>query len=277
MQLQKAIDLASTMRPAWKTKRGAWRNPHKINRDHVLRLLGPDRNIKTLKKSDLAAMRSSLQKDGKANSTINQIMSFLNTTLNEMVENEVIDKHPKLRNLPVNNAREVWFTKDNIKEMTTAAREDLDLNEVADAIEFAAFTGCRRGNLLGLEVRDVDLDKDTIHFRNTKGDSYYTVDIHPEIRQLLERKCEGEDPNTKVFEFENRDALIRDFNKVRAHVGLGKELVWHCFRHSFATFLAEAEVPVQLIAACMGHKTLTMSLRYAKTTSKARKSAINRI
>ncbi len=204
-------------------------------------------------------------------------MSFINTTLNEMVENEVIDKHPKLKNLPVNNAREVWFSRDNINDMVKAARDDLGLHEVADAILFGAYTGCRRGNLLGLEVRDVDLDNDTIHFRHTKGDSYYTIDIHPEIRSILEVKCDGEDPHTKVFEFENRDALIRDFKKVREYVGLSKKLVFHCLRHTTGTWLAEAEVPIQTIAAVLGHKTLTMSLRYAKTTNKARKSAINRI
>ena len=275
MNLTEAIDFASTMRPAWRTPKGSWKEPHKYNRAHVLRLLGANKNVKNIKKADLAAMRATLQREGRANAGINRIMAFINTTLRELVENELLDRQPKLRNLPENNTRMEWYTRENIDDLVRVSREELGDNDLADAILFATYTGCRRGNLLGLLVGDIDFANDTINFRETKDGDDYTVDIHPEIRPILAAKCEGESPDAKVFEFNNKDALWKSFKQARALVGLGKEYKWHTFRHTCGTWLAEREIPIQTIAKVLGHKTLDMSIRYAKISDKARKSAIN--
>lgn len=277
MTLTEALDYVATIRSAWKTPKGSWRAPHKYNRVHVLRLLGTNKNIKKITKSDLAAMRVTLQREGRSNAGINRIFALLNTTLRECAENDFIDKQPKLKALPENNTRQEWYSRQNVADLVRVSREDLGDNNLADAILFATYTGCRRGNLLGLVVSDVDFSSDTINFRETKDGDDYTVDIHPELREILSAKCEGEDPDTKVFEFNNKDALWTAFKKARALVGLSEAYKFHTFRHTCGTWLAEAEVPIQTIAAVLGHKTLDMSIRYTKITSKARKTAINKL
>lgn len=277
MNLTQAIDYVSDLRPTWKTARGVWRAPHKYNRAHVLRLLGETRNVKTIKKSDLAAMRAKLQREGRSNAGINRIMAFLNTTLRELADSDIIVKQPKLPALPENNARQEWYSRGQIDDLVRVSREELGDNELADAILFALYTGCRQANLLGLQVGDVDFESSTINFRETKDGDDYSVDIHPELLPILEIKCAGEDPGTRVFEFANKDALWKSFKQARALAGLGEEMKWHTFRHTCGTWLAEAEVPIQTIAKVLGHKTLDMSIRYSKISDKARKSAINKL
>ena len=53
MKLIDAFDLAATMRPKWRTRRGAWCHPWGCNRGHCLRILGETKNIKKITKEYL--------------------------------------------------------------------------------------------------------------------------------------------------------------------------------------------------------------------------------
>lgn len=275
MKLIDAIDLAATTRPAWTTDRGVWINPHDSLRDHLLRLFGANKNIKKITKGDLAAARTQLLMEKKAPATVNRIMSMMNTVFSEMVDHEVIDKYPKLKHLQENNQRKGFFSQENIDQMVFAAKDIFQYHELADAILFSLYTGCRRGNMLKLEVRDVDLINDTILFRDPKAGEDYSVDIHPKLREILAVRCEGERSTAKVFDFKNGDEVLRQFKKVRNYLELDKKLVYHSLRHTCGTWLAERGVPVQNIAKVLGHKTLEMSMRYTHLSDKARKSAID--
>ncbi len=274
MRLIDAFDLAATTRPTWKTLKGTWTHPIKVQRDHVLRLLGPNKNVAKISKGDLAAMRTKLLMEKKAPGTINRVMATLNTLFRELVEHEVLDKYPKMKKLEEKNARKEYFSQEDVDKMIHACHDIFLYHDLADAMILALYTGSRQAHLLTLEVRDVDLDRETILFRDPKCGEDYTLDIHPKLRGILEVRCEGEDPNAKLFNFKNKDELYYQFLKVRDYCGLNKKLVWHSFRHTCGTWLAERGVPVQNIAKVLNHKTLEMSMRYAKLTDKARKSAI---
>ena len=275
MRLIDAFDLAATTRPTWKTLRGTWNHPISVNRGHILRILGPNKTVSRITKGDLAALRAKLLKEGKANGTVNRVMAALNTVFKELLEHEVLDKYPKLKQLEEKNAREEYFSQEDIDKMIHACNDIFLYHELADAMILALYTGCRQANLLNLEVRDVNLVRDTILFRDSKNGEDYTVDIHPNLREILVTRCEGEGPNHKIFDFKNKDELYYQYKKVRNYVGISTKLVWHSFRHTTGTWLADRGVPIQNIAKVLGHKTLEMSMRYAKLTDRARKSAID--
>ena len=274
MKLIEAIDLASAARPTWRTPLGAWIAPANSHRDHIIRLFGGSKQIKKITKGDLAAARTQMLLEKYKPATINRTLSFLNSVFTEMVDLEIIDRAPKLKKLQENNQRKLFFTQENINDMVHVAKDIYQYNELADAILFSLYTGCRRANLLGLEVRDIDFINDTIEFRDCKADDY-SVDIHPNLRDILVTRCEGESPNYRIFDFSNGDQLLRQFRKVRDYLELDKKLVYHSLRHTCGTWLAERGVPVQNIAKVLGHKTLEMSMRYTHLSDKARKSAIN--
>ena len=275
MKLIDAFDLASTTRPKWRTRRGAWNHPWKCNRTHCLRILGETKNVKKITKGDLVAMRSKLAMEKKSPATINRIMSLLNSVFVEMVEHEVIEKYPRIKNLKENNARKLYYSKEQIDAMVFACKDIFHYFELADAILFSLYTGCRRANMLQLEVRDVDLVNDTINFRDPKGGEDYMVDIHPDLRVILADRCDGEEPNYRVFQFRDHNEVWYQFVKIRDYCALPKGLVYHSIRHTTGTWLAERGVPIQNIARVLGHKTLEMSMRYTKLSDKARKSAID--
>jgi site-specific recombinase XerD len=53
--------------------------------------------------------------------------------------------------------------------------------------------------------------------------------------------------------------------------------VWHDLRHTFASYLVMAGVPLTSVIELMGHKTLTMTLRYAHLAPDFQREAIARL
>ena len=273
MNLREAFDFVATLRPAWKSK-AAWNAPFCYNREHALRLLGADRNVKRITKASLAAMRARLIKEKRSPGGINRIISMTHTLLRDLADEEIIDKAPKLKPLKENNQRTAFFTQEQITEMVALARQ-YHHEELADAILFGVFTGCRQAELLNLTAGDVDLANNLLTFRDTKNGEDHIIDIHPDLRQLLAARVEDAGEMDPVFEFENDDQLRRDFYKIRDELKIPTDRVWHTLRHTTGTWLAERGVPIQTIARVLNHKQVSTSQRYTKISDKARKTAIN--
>ena len=189
----------------------------------------------------------------------------------------MIDKQPKLAALKESEGRKEYFSREQVGKLVFNARDIFGDNEIADAMLFAVYTGCRQAQILKLEVGHIDLVHDRLTLVDTKNGEDQVLDIHPKMREMLEMRCSNEQPNAKVFSFDNKDDLWGRFKKVRRATGISEKYVWHTFRHTTGTWLAEAGVPIQSIAKVLGHKTLEMSQRYTKITDQARKDAINKL
>ena len=70
-------------------------------------------------------------------------------------------------------------------------------------------------------------------------------------------------------EWRDKDQLLRAFKKVNRLIPKEDSYVFHTLRHSYATWLAEASVPIRSIMALCGHKNIVTTLRYAKATDAA--------
>ena len=281
MKLIDAFEFVANQRPAWKKGGKTFTTPFNINRDHLLRLLGASKEVKKIDRACLANLRNTLQSETVAGgerrsaASVNRIMSMLQTLLNTLEDNEILTKAPKIKPFKENNQRTTFFTRDEVDAMASAAIEIYDNKELADAILFAAYTGCRQSELLDLKVGDVDLVNGLITFRDTKNGSDHLLDIHPTLASILAVRVKGKDRADSVFGFNHKDALYRSFKKVRDYCGIPDDRVWHTLRHSTGTWMAEQGVPIQTIAKVLNHKQLTTTQRYVKTTDQARRTAIN--
>jgi len=155
-------------------------------------------------------------------------------------------------------------------------------NEISglDAEIFAlmANTGLRRGEVLALQVGDVDLGPEPIivvrqavsagEMSTTKSKRSRRVPITAEAFEILERHCAGRGPLELVFPGQggrpmDADALSRRFLRARDRAGLkDTRLTLHDVRHSFGSLLARAGYSGPEIQALLGHAKLATTGRY---------------
>ena len=117
-------------------------------------------------------------------------------------------------------------------------------------------TGGRHGALLELRREQVNLERGYIDLnppgreRTAKGRP--VVPLAPILRPWIATVTAGH-----LVQLDGRQlrSIKSSFLRLRANAGLGPEVVPHVLRHSVATHLHRAGVPVDEIAAFLGHST----------------------
>ena len=79
----------------------------------------------------------------------------------------------------------------------------------------------------------------------------------------------------KVFEWRDKDQLLRTFRKVQEDAGVSTKMCWHHIRHTTATTLVSKNVPIRVIMAVLNHSNINTTLRYAHAADKSIVNAID--
>lgn len=130
----------------------------------------------------------------------------------------------------------------------------------------ALHTAARRGELIKLLWSDLDLGKRLVTFRDTKNGEDRTVPLSATLTAALKRLprpiAGGPVFRTTAGKPLTPTIIRRPFRKaVRAADLVGFR--FHDLRHSAASFMVQAGVPLNTVRAILGHKSLSMVLRYA--------------
>jgi integrase len=211
---------------------------------------------------------------------------------------------PYIQMFKENNARQGFVEQDEFTRM--AAEAHLDGLWMRALLEVAYTYGWRRGEMLDLQVRQVDLHTRTIRLDpgTTKNGEGREVVMTPEVEELLRAAVAEKKPKDSVFTREDGKP-IRDFRGawrnlcVRAGTGRWEcrkcgtalagvkcecggvrkyiGLIPHDFRRSAAKAARRAGVPESVIMAMGGWKTPSMFRRYAIVSSADQRAAIEMI
>jgi site-specific recombinase XerD len=139
-------------------------------------------------------------------------------------------------------------------------------------------TGMRIGELLNCKLQDIDLNEQKVLIyqsdKTAVGRSvYYSSDAQRallawlRVRDPLKQHlfC-GRGDNPLCYETA-RSIFKRCLQKAGLHYS-GYTL--HCLRHSFATGLLNAKMPLECLRVLLGHSNLEITRRYARLTDKTR-------
>ncbi|QHT66181.1 tyrosine-type recombinase/integrase [Rhodocytophaga rosea] len=134
--------------------------------------------------------------------------------------------------------------------------------------------GLRIGELLELQVGDVDIDRTQIHVKGAKGKKDRMTLLSPKTLPYLQEYLARYMPVKYFFEGANggaysesssgqilRDALLRS--------GIDKPVTLHTLRHSFATHLLERGTDIRYIQTLLGHNSAKTTQLYTHITTKA--------
>lgn len=81
-----------------------------------------------------------------------------------------------------------------------------------------------------------------------------------------------------------RTQISASFKRIVEEIGLNEgisdprqKVVFHTLRHTFASWLVQKGTPLYTVAELMGHKSLTMTSRYAHLAPENMRNAVNKI
>lgn len=138
-------------------------------------------------------------------------------------------------------------------------------NRFSVAIHFMAVCGTRVGEMLSLKWEDVMPDRIVIRAENCKTNLSRQIPISTETYNLLKTL----DRNEYVFGDHRGPLNIKTFNlELKARAKFLRFKDWekvhsHQFRHYFCVSALKANIPIQLVARCMGDNVDTVDHYYS--------------
>lgn len=260
-----AITLAQTVDAAiaaqWRGTKGeenATRNAHSW-----CEALGYDFPITKLGAAEVTDVVDGWAAKGLAAGTINRKIAALSVMLNVAVDRGWIDRKPKLRRKKEYEGRLRWFSDDEVESLIAHTGSDRPMRYL---ITLAVETGLRQSELLGLTVRDIDLNNGIILLGETKGNKRRSVPMTNTARVTCRALVQGLMAHERVFE----DRLTcRNISRWMATwksaLGLPKddEACFHTLRHTCCSRLVQAGVPIIVVQKWMGHATIQTTMKYA--------------
>lgn len=253
--------------------------------------------LKDLRAPHIQSYYNDLLSDGISVSVVNTIDRFLSTCLKEAErQNYIPTNYCKSIRLPKETKTESYtvFTLDEQMKFLEAIKG----HKYEVAFKLALGTGLRLGELLALKWTDIDFINNTVTVnksikrvtyvdKNGKREnkiieqtpktetSYRTIPIPENIindlklymkKQTKYKKDNKEFYNDNDYIFCDKfgnpldpKLLPRNFKSVLKKAGLRK-IKYHSLRHTYATRLFEADVPIKIVQALMGHSDITTTM-----------------
>lgn len=197
----------------------------------------------------------------------------------EMVEESVLKKVRKVKMLKENNQRMRYLTPEECQSLIGACEDHLK-----PIVITALNTGMRRGEIMNLVWEDIDLRNGFIFVRNTKNGERRDIPINQQLRTTLEELYRGSKDRPRkihipyVFYYHVTSNPIisvkRSFSTALRKVGI-KDFRFHDLRHTFASQLVMAGADLAAVRELLGHKTLTMTLRYSHLAPNHKVQTVN--
>ena len=279
---QKQVDPACwTMRQAFnKSVDIRWANSKneakaRATAEEAVQFFGEDRALETIKTTDVDDYVAHLKRNLKNGpATINRKLAALSALFTDAMEREGCTRKPRIIRQPEPTHRIRYLTTEEEMMALSLLRQWNQL-PVMDAVTVLIDTGMRVGELLGLQVRDVDLKENIISIWQNKGDLPRSVPMTDRVRKIIEARCERS--RGLVFFDMHREVLRYYWDRVRSAMDLDDDdqFVPHALRHTCATRLVQAGVSLFVVQKLLGHSTITVTQKYAHLAQSNLREAID--
>jgi integrase len=209
-------------------------------------------------------------------STVNRLTGCLKHMINkgvdwDMATEESLKQVRKVKPLEENNRRLRFLT---IEECQTLI--DCCAPHLKPIVIVALHTGMRRGEILGLKWKQVDLNHGFILLDTTKNGERKEIPIDDTLKEMF-----NEMPHSieSLYVFTDRDgnpykSIKHSFSTALRKAGI-YDFRFHDCRHTFASHLVMAGVDLVSVKELLGHKSLKMTLRYAHLAAGHKRKAVN--
>ncbi len=217
---------------------------------------------------------------GLSNKSINNALTILRKCLVTAVDWDVLKHVPRFRFLRLPPPETRVVTPDDSARLLAACPPTPWRALVLTALR----TGLRFNELIALEWSDVDLPNAILTVRRGEWRGHvglpktYETRVIPLTSEVIEALRSLPRSHPRVFTNRGRTITYscawENLTKICRHAKV-PHTSWHTLRHTFATNLNGAHGNIKHIQELLGHKTLTMTLRYTHPVTEALRQTIS--
>ena len=173
-----------------------------------------------------------------------------------------------------------FMTKDDFREVLAATSDE----RLRPLFKFAVMTGFRRGEAVFLQWKDIDFERRVITVQSSaeyrvKHGKMRTFPISAELEKLL-AGLERFDPYVFTLGDGKRfreDYVTKSFKAAVRGAGLDESLSLHSTRATFATWMADAGVPMVAVQKLLGHAYMRTTEGYTQLPAESLRKAVDSV
>lgn len=182
----------------------------------------------------------------------------------------------KISNLKASRERVRYLTSSEFENLLIACKESAN-PYLYLVVLLALGTGARKMEIMNLSWSNVDIDKQLIYLDSTKNGDLAALPIPQKIiPELLQHLTNSKtallfpSPRNPEKPIELRHPFREALKRAKI-----KDFRFHDQRHTFASYLAMQDVPLNVIAELMRHKSYSMVKRYAHLSTAHKSKVVN--
>jgi integrase len=139
-------------------------------------------------------------------------------------------------------------------------------------VQLAIHTGMRRGEIMGLRWKDIDLKEKRILIEKTKNNERRTIYMNDTVYHVL-KSLPHHLHSELVFPDINGNMVTVAFERACKRAKI-EDLRFHDLRHTFASYLTMGGVNLRTVQTLLGHKDLRMTMMYSHLSPEHLKEAV---
>jgi integrase len=208
--------------------------------------------------------------DDWAASTYNHYRSLLMLIYREARRASKVSANPArdIRHRKENNSRVRFLSRGENAEYPCLLKVICEkFPEHLSEFVFALNTGLRLGSQYGGTYEMIDWTRNVLDIPRTKNDEAVHIPLNSDVIAAIRSLPSWEERKGPIFRNQRhpeKPVLSNDhwFKPALKAAGI-TDFKWHDIRHTFASWLVQDGVPLDRVSKLLGHKSLTMTMRYA--------------
>lgn len=255
-------------------------------RNHIIPSLGKIK-LQKINVDHIEDFILELQRKGLADGTVRKVFNLVQTCFKYAQRKELIKKNPfdLLENgsKPKQSVPTVdYWTKEEVKQFFSKLDHRLEILFV-----LAIYTGMRRGEILGIQWKDIDFENNQLRiFRSSRpmqglvesvktSSGYRTIAFSDFVKEKLKKHHELIQKEKELFgnDYEDNDLVICQPNGKKMAIGnfhrFWRNIIkntemryirFHDLRHTCASLLLSADIHPKVVQEQLGHSSIRVTM-----------------
>lgn len=256
---------------------------------HAKPLIG-SMNLTRVQHSHIENLRYKCQESGLSAASVVHVLQAIRGAFNFGIRNGLFVGTNPTKNIKfpkVDNARVRFLSREESQVYLDAVK--LRSQTWHDMSLVSLYSGLRFGEIAVLRWKDIDIESGVIAVLDAKAGSRQAY-IHQKMREMFVERAKAAkvaNPADLVFPGVDGKLISKPGNSVRRTIiALGwnkgiedsrQKVTFHTLRHTFASWLAMNGTPLLTIKELMGHRTITMTMRYAHLIPDQKRQAVEKL